>query len=60
MTFDEWYKKNYEGGWSLAILAKSPPAIERYEIAKAAWNAGKQEGVSGQVRWQEYLDSMED
>ena len=42
MTFDEWYKDEFPGCWSLAILAKSPPAIERYNQAKAAWNASRQ------------------
>ena len=40
MTFDEWYKDNFPGDWNLAILAKSPPAIERYQIAYQAWWAG--------------------
>lgn len=37
MTFDQWYKEIFEADWNLAILAKSPPAMERYKQANAAW-----------------------
>jgi hypothetical protein len=44
MTFDEWYKENYPGDYSLAVLAKSPPALEKYEQAKDAWDTAYGKG----------------
>lgn len=41
MTFDEWFKQSFPGDWNLAILAESPPAIELYKTAKAAWEASR-------------------
>ena len=41
LTFEDWYKQTYPGDYNLAILAKSPPAIERYAQARAAWEASR-------------------
>ena len=48
MTFEKWYKQTYPDDYNLVILArspntlaKSPLAIERYEQAKAAWEASR-------------------
>lgn len=60
MIFDEWFKNKFPGCWNLAILAKSPPAIEQYEVAKAAWEAGHTAGGREQVEWQDYLDRYDD
>lgn len=60
MTFEQWYKKSFPGDWNLAILAKSPGSIERYEQAKAAWEAGYEAGGRAQVEWQDYLDRYDD
>jgi hypothetical protein len=54
VTFDEWYKDTYPGDWNLAIRAKSPPAIDKYEQAKAAWEAGYDDGYDDG-----YYDSYE-
>lgn len=39
MTFDDWYQQRYPGDWAMARKALSPPAVERYEQASAAWEA---------------------
>ena len=48
MTFDEWYNNKFPGDWNLAILAKSPPALERYAVANAAWEAALEEALEYQ------------